>query len=164
MVSVPPPVLVTLPEKASGALISCEPEVTMMLPVVPSPMVSVPSLTGAMVYLLALSKLICCTCLSPSSETVRAVVIFPRKFAAAVGPLGTEGGSQFAATLQLPSASTFHCGGVETPLKLRKTLLPTCESAKEPPPSGLLNFEASRVNLAVSKPVMPVVVEAMSQE
>src|SRR5437762_12097835 len=164
MVNVPPPVLVTLPEKASGAEISCEPEVTMMLPVAPSPMVSVPPLPGAMVYLLALSKLICCTCLSPSSETVRGAVILPRKLAAAVGPVGTEGGSQLPATLQLPSASTFHCGGVETPLKFRKRLLPTCERAKVPPPVGLLKVEVSSVNLAVSKPLMPVVVEAMSQE
>ena len=36
--------------------------------------------------------------------------------------------------------------------------------AKEPPPMGLVKADVSSVNLAVSKPVMPVVVEAMSQE
>src|SRR5258705_8814748 len=104
------------------------------------------------------------TVLSPSSVTVRGRVILPRKLATAVAPLGTEGGSQLGAVAQLPPASTFHWGGMETPLKLRKTLLPTWEMANAPPPRGLPNFEVSRVNLAVSKPVMPVVVEAISQE
>src|SRR5687767_11714713 len=104
------------------------------------------------------------TVLSPSSVTVRGAVILPRKFAAAVGALGTDGGSQLAAVDQLPLASTFHCGGVETPLKFRKRLLPTCERAKLPPPVGLVKADVSMANLAVSKPVMPVVVEAISQE
>ena len=47
-----------LPEKASGALISCvlAAWTTSMVPVVPLPMVSVPPVPGAIVYLLALSK------------------------------------------------------------------------------------------------------------
>src|SRR3954469_15169133 len=138
MLSVPGPVLVMLPEKAIGALISCAPEVTTIEPVVPLPILSVPPEPGAMVYVLPLSNAICCTCLPPSSVTVRGAVILPRKLAVAVGPLGTLGGSQLEAVDQLPLASTFHCGGVETPVKFRKRLLPTCESAKLPPPSGLL--------------------------
>ena len=47
--SVPEPDLVTAPDKASGALISCVPEVTAIDPVVPSPTVKVPPLPGAMV-------------------------------------------------------------------------------------------------------------------
>src|SRR5882757_1335332 len=105
MVSVPGPVLVTAPLRLSGALISWLPLVTVMVPPLT---VSVPP-PGAMVYLLALSKLMSFTVWLLSSVTVRGAVILPRKLAIAVGLLGTPP-SQFVATLQLPLASTFHCG------------------------------------------------------
>src|SRR3989440_7993313 len=50
---------------------------------------------------------------SPSSVIVRGAVILPRKFAIAVGESGTELLDQLLAFPQLPSASTFHCGGAD---------------------------------------------------
>src|SRR5437660_10843432 len=46
---------------------------------------------------------------SPSRVIVRGAVVFPRKFATAVGESGTELFDQLLGFPQLPSASTFHC-------------------------------------------------------
>src|SRR5258706_15994881 len=114
IISVPGPLLVIAPEKVSGALISWPAGgalVTVIEPVVPLPTVSVPT-PGAMVYLLALSKTRAWTCLLPSRVMVRAAVILPRKLAMADALLGMPP-VQLGSVDQLPSLSTFHCGGPE---------------------------------------------------
>jgi hypothetical protein len=67
---------------------------------------------------LTLLKFSCASVLLPSSVTVRGAVIFPKKFAEAVAPSGTSCGSQFAALLHTPSASTPHCGERTPPSSL----------------------------------------------
>src|SRR5438128_5978459 len=99
-----------------------------MVPVVPLPMVSMPPVPGAMVYLLALSKWASRICLLPSSETVRGAVILPRKLAMPVLALGIPP-DQLPAALQLPSASTFHWG---VPERLRTTGAPTLRTPLRP--------------------------------
>src|SRR6266481_491732 len=74
------------------------------------PMISAPPEPGAMVYLLALSKLILATLRSPSRVTVCGAVIPPRKLAIAPGPSGIPP-LQLAESPQLPSPSLIHSTG-----------------------------------------------------
>src|SRR5947207_161007 len=94
------------------ALISCVAGFKLIAPCAPGPpIVNVPPVPGAIVYRLKLSKLMVPTVRSPSSVIVLGAVIFPRKFAMAVGESGTELLDQLPGFAQLPSASRFHCGG-----------------------------------------------------
>src|SRR6185503_9572534 len=92
------------------ALISCVAALRLIWPALWGlAMINAPPEPAAMVYLLALSKLILPTVRSPSKVTVRGAVIAPRKLANATEELGTPP-SQFAESAQLPSPSLIHCG------------------------------------------------------
>src|SRR4051794_26002824 len=91
---------------------------------------SVKALLPAMVYLLALLKLIWPTVLGASTVTVRGALIAAPKLATFPAALGLVAGDQLLSVDQLPSASTFQLIGATDSWKLSKYI-----SAGAPPPA-----------------------------